>query len=337
MLLLVCARHCITNLFCAILFTGLGVPPTSLALSHVPILGSIAPSTTTLTSSLATTLTSSLATTPITSAGVMSLLSAATTPKLSPFILASAIPPIPGKVVQKVAANEFVDLRELLPDNVSLLEKLEGLPVAPGSTRPRLREVSSLLTWCICMLKLIALQAENADKARQICGYACLVIQEARKHGGDGWCAYDQLFRQHAAAKPDLPWATLDGSIHAATILASRTGTGTHCRLCAESDHLAQECALAPILNHSQPIRFAQHNQMSYRRPLPAPVNVTRPICNSWNRGKCAYAPVCSYRHICASCQEQHQAKDCAHTPLDSIFRRPPLPPRHGNRGPIGS
>ena len=55
-------------------------------------------------------------------------------------------PYLKGKVVQKVTANEFVDLRELLPYNVSLLEKLEGLPVAPGGTRPRLREVSSLLT-----------------------------------------------------------------------------------------------------------------------------------------------------------------------------------------------
>ena len=52
-----------------------------------------------------------------------------------------------------------------------------------SDSRPRLWEVSSLLTWCICMLKRIALQAENADKAIQTCNYACLVIQESRKHG----------------------------------------------------------------------------------------------------------------------------------------------------------
>ena len=85
-----------------------------------------------------------------------------------------------------------------------------------------------------------------------MCAYTCLVIQEARKHGGDGWIAYNKLFRQYAAANPDLPWATLDGSIHAATFLASRTGIGTHCRLCADSHHLTHECALAPILNSTQ-------------------------------------------------------------------------------------
>ena len=52
-----------------------------------------------------------------------------------------------------------------------------------------------------------------------------MLVWSSRKHvnmGGDGWSAYNRLFRQHAAANPDLPWATLDGSIHAATFLASR-------------------------------------------------------------------------------------------------------------------
>ena len=149
----------------------------------------------------------------------------------------------------------------------------------------------------------------------------------------DCWSAYDRLFRQHAAANSELSWATLDGSIHAATFLASRTGSGTHCRLCADSDHLAHECALAPVLSSSQPTRYAA--QPSFRKALPGGTSSTsnRPICNSWNRGKCAFAPVCTYRHVCATCQEgPHQAKDCPHTLADSIFRRPPPPPRQGNR-----
>ena len=221
-----------------------------------------------------------------------------------------------------------MDLRELLPDNVSLLEKLEGIPMAPGAARPRLREVSSLLTWCVCMLKLVAIQANDPNQVKQTCAYMCLLIQEARKHGGDGWSTYDRLFRQHAAANPAWSWATLDGSIHAATILASRNGVGIHCRLCAESDHVAHECALFPLFNPSAPTRA-----ISPAQPLPhrrtqnysGSSSPTRPICNSWNRGKCAYTPVCTYRHVCATCQEQHQAKDCAATPAESIFRRPPV------------
>ena len=164
-----------------------------------------------------------------------------------------------------------------------------------------------------------------------------MLVWSSRKHintRGDSWSAYDSLFRQHAAANPDLPWATLDGSIHAVTFLASRTRMDTHCRQCADSDHLAHECALTPMLNSSQSTRYVA-SQSSHRTTWPgSPSNTsTRPICNSWNREKYAYAPVCSYRHVCATCQEgPHQAKDCAHTPADSIFRRPPPPPRQGGR-----
>ena len=40
--------------------------------------------------------------------------------------------------MQNIMANEFIDLHELLPDNASLLEKLEGLLAAPENYRPRL-------------------------------------------------------------------------------------------------------------------------------------------------------------------------------------------------------
>ena len=65
-----------------------------------------------------------------------------------------------------------------------------------------------------------------------------------------------------------ISWVTLDGSIHAATFLASRTGSGTHCRLCADSDHLAHEYALAPMLSSSQPTRYTA-SQPSFRKALP--------------------------------------------------------------------
>ena len=120
------------------------------------------------------------------------------------------------------------------------------------------------------------------------------------KAWGDGWSTSDRLFRQHEAANPDLSWATLNGSIHVVTFLASRTGSGTHCRLCADSDHLAHDCALALVLSSFQPNRYSA-SQASFRKALPGGTSVTsnHPICNSWNRGKCACAPICTYRPMC--------------------------------------
>ena len=49
-------------------------------------------------------------------------------PSTPPFHLASSVPPIPAKLVRKIQALEFVEMRDLLPDNIALAERLEALP-----------------------------------------------------------------------------------------------------------------------------------------------------------------------------------------------------------------
>jgi hypothetical protein len=49
-------------------------------------------------------------------------------PKPPPFKVASSVIPITGKLVQRIQALEFVDMRELLPDNIALAERLAALP-----------------------------------------------------------------------------------------------------------------------------------------------------------------------------------------------------------------
>ena len=74
---------------------------------------------------------------------------ASATPTALPFRLASCLPPIPAKLVKRIQALEFVEMRDLLLDNMALAEKLEALPVRLGQTQKgaEQREVGSLLTW----------------------------------------------------------------------------------------------------------------------------------------------------------------------------------------------
>ena len=66
--------------------------------------------------------------------------------------------PVPQKLVDKVCSGAYVDMKELVGDNISLLSQLESLNIAPtllalpGSMKPRLREVSSLASWLYCFL-----------------------------------------------------------------------------------------------------------------------------------------------------------------------------------------
>ena len=63
--------------------------------------------------------------------------------KTMPFKLASAFPLIPAKLVEKARALKFVDMKELLPDNIALLKNIECLQfpnqlLPARGTRPKL-------------------------------------------------------------------------------------------------------------------------------------------------------------------------------------------------------
>ena len=66
-----------------------------------------------------------------------------------PLILASSYPPVPARLVDKIRAGGYVEMKELMPDNIALLQALEALHPAAhltNPTRPKMREVSDILT-----------------------------------------------------------------------------------------------------------------------------------------------------------------------------------------------
>ena len=76
-----------------------------------------------------------------------------------PFILSKASPPVPAKLVAKVQALQFVDMRELLPDNMALLERSSVLPqgtAPPSNSSPKQRDIPSLTTWVCAFATYIA-------------------------------------------------------------------------------------------------------------------------------------------------------------------------------------
>ena len=123
-------------------------------------------------------------------------------------VLSPAAEPFPRKLVEKVRSGQFIEMRELLADNIGLIYQLESIQGCTplhtlGPTRPRLREVSSLPTWCYCFLGYMAILTSDPSTRDQL-AYARLVIKEALRHGGQGWLDYDRAFRQQAAAEPSL-------------------------------------------------------------------------------------------------------------------------------------
>ena len=242
--------------------------------------------------------------------------------------LSIASDPIPAKLVDRIRSGAFVDMRDLLSDNVSLMrhyDTFQGavpIHVLPGSARPRIREVTTLPSWICAFLTYLAVRTTDPLTRDQLT-YAWLVIREHLRHGGQGWLEYDRLFRQQAALDRTLQWNTIQPALQATTILGQRVGGGVTCTICHECDHTASQCAMAYV---QQPLVSATRHQT---RLMPRRSARPTPVCISWNEGSCCFPGTCTFRHICSNCNHPHRAKDCRDTqrPRSSRPASPP-PPR---------
>ena len=114
------------------------------------------------------------------------------------FRMASSLPPVPPKLVKKIQALEFVEMRELLPDNMALADRLEALlqRIGQPTRNPEQREIGSLYTWTACFTTYIAVVSQaHPGRVVDMLAYMRLIIREAHRHGGNGWLTYDAVFR----------------------------------------------------------------------------------------------------------------------------------------------
>ena len=296
--------------------SGLVVTPSPTRISDVPLMTTL-PSTTPPTASLSSPV-------PVSSLPALPLAS----PTTQPLLLSPSFTPLPVRLVERIQRGEFVEMRELLTDNIALLRQLEEVQPntavfhqSPG-THPRLRDISSILTWVYCFLAYCMVRTDD-QFVRGLLTYDRLGLREARRYGGSGWIEYDHIFRQQAATDPCIQWNALSPSLVALTFLGSRTDQGAFCTLCQEVDHSPQDCALRVLWE--PPISCPQGTTES--QPCPLVSHRMRPetlerICVSWNKGRCAYPGSCTLKHKCATCRIfGHKASDCADTPDTSEYK----------------
>lgn len=243
-------------------------------------------------------------------------------------ILSPALQPIPARLVRRILSGDFVEMRDLLIDNITLHDQLEAvqgplnLTPIPGALRPRLREVPSLISWVFCFLAYIAVRTSD-HAARDMLAYCRLIIREGLRHGGNGWRDYDRCFRSQAAIDRSQRWNVLLSDFHAATIISQRTSGGVCCSLCRGFDHTSSQCALSFVQQPLIHCPSASIAVTSTDNRVQQPRSRTpRPICNSWNSGGCIFPGTCTFRHVCATCGLRHRARDCPDTPADSSFKR---------------
>ena len=234
---------------------------------------------------------------------------------------------------------------DLLPDNIALAECLEALPTHRSPSKaPESWEVSALPTLVSVFSTYVAtVAAAHAEHTKDMLAYLRLLVREAQKYRGSGWVTYDQVFRRNQTG-PEARWDQLDPSLHIAYILAQADTPAVPCSICNEIDHVVEDCALASLAppTKSAMARTATPTRdwvrgaysRSVKRPLPPRSqagSTQKHLCLSWNKGKCLFPGSCNYLHVCATCHEQHPARDSSQTPPDSGFRQNRPAPKPAN------
>ena len=261
--------------------------------------------------------------------GAQSVTGAASVPSILPptgVSLSPATEPFPQKLVDKIRSGQYVPMRDLLTDNISLLQQLESFGghnycALPGALKPRFREVTALPSWLYCYLAYVAIRSSE-PATQDMLAYARLLIRESQRHGGTGWLEYDKVFRQQAALDNTLQWNTLHPGIQASTLMGKVSGPTSFCSLCRGTDHTAVQCALVYFQNPANLPHATMTEPFQRSRPLPRryPESLVG-ICVSWNKGRCSFPNVCKFRHVCATCHKPHMAKDCTSTPASSEYK----------------
>ena len=131
-----------------------------------------------------------------------------------------------------------------------------------------------------------------------------------------------------------LSWNMLEPSLQAATILGQGTSPASFCTLCRECNHASSHCALAQLQQHPQLPPVTPPSLPPSVNRQPKRIETLLHICVAWNKGICKRVN-CTFRHICATCQQLHKARDCPTTPADSEYKlvallssKPSTPPR---------
>lgn len=89
-------------------------------------------------------------------------------PNHGPISGTELVPPFPRKLVDRIRTGQYVEMRDLLTDNISLLQQMDTftsqyacIPALPGALKPRLRDVASLPSWMYCFLAYIAIRCTD--------------------------------------------------------------------------------------------------------------------------------------------------------------------------------
>lgn len=111
--------------------------------------------------------------------------------KSAPFVLNSVLPVVPARLVRRIVKGDFVDMAELLYDNLEAERRrarVEPESGKNGTPVPTRREIPDFTSWvqCFALYASSVVQSKFPDKGRDLWAYLGVIASEYRRVGGSG-------------------------------------------------------------------------------------------------------------------------------------------------------
>ncbi|XP_062605774.1 uncharacterized protein LOC134267583 [Saccostrea cucullata] len=208
---------------------------------------------------------------------------------VTPLQLSGGIPlgaTIPMRVKQKNWANQYVDLRVLLPEHK---QETISVQIDQGSIKLNSKQSGkpplSIYQWTNAFITFMSIYIEsNSQSASNLLKYMSTVRHLHASNGDSAWRLYDEQFRKLREVS-DLPW----------------------------QQPLNELIIRVTTMSKSQNQTFPR-NKTSNNQPFRGPIR----FCYTYNNGQQCTSTNCPYRHICSLCKETHPRIQCAKQKSDT-------------------
>ena len=94
-----------------------------------------------------------------------------------PVAIGEGLPPIPGKLVKKIESGLYIELGELLPDNLSVTNATGDIAAAPKASKPVTRPTLSIIEWVQSFVYTAILSKSQPHRVADLLGYQTLILQ----------------------------------------------------------------------------------------------------------------------------------------------------------------
>ena len=217
--------------------------------------------------------------------------SSSTVPTLQqPFIVGPGCSPVLYKLVSQITSGKFIDLAELLSENLRDNEAepqllLDGRLVLTATSKQLKRSIDDIRSWSeVFSIYSLILASHYPSRWCDLTLYKLLILHTYHQFQGNAWLTYDRTFREHAATARLTDWSGINLQLFNFHAVGS-----------------------------------------SVRRSFTEPSGSSSPIVwRSWNNGFCvATSSLCRFAHRCLIFSSNHGASECPQRKKQVATRSP--------------